>query len=341
MVPAPVSVIIPTYNNGRFLPEAIESVLAQTVRPLEIIVVDDGSTDDTSERLRPYATRVIYRHQANQGVSAARNLGILAASGDFIAFLDSDDVWHPRKLEIQLELFGKRPDLGLLAAAGFQQWPDSRYPHIEGEPEASLRLISWAQLVVKNRLVTSSVMIRTPILKSAGEFDTQMQSSEDRDLWLRVAKRTLIGNLTTPLTGYRDLPGSLSKDAWKAQRGMLRILDKLDQQNAWGKSSLLRRKAYSYAYYSCTYMHNSERSYIQTIVNMAKSFIWYPLPYRRDEVQTAFERPKRLIVTMLRLGRVPPVQYLKMAKREQLRGLDAADRAGEGLALVPKGVCGD
>ncbi len=338
MVPASVSVIIPTYNNGRFLPEAIESVFAQTVQPVEIIVVDDGSTDDTLERLRPYATRISYLYQANQGVSAARNLGLREASGDFIAFLDSDDVWHPRKLEVQLEVFGKRPDLGLLAAAGFQ-WPDSTFPHIRGEPESSLRLISWAQLVVKNRLVTSSVMIRTPILKCAGEFDTQMQSSEDRDLWLRVGKLSLIGNLTMPLTGYRDLPASLSKHAWKAQRGMLRILEKLDQQKAWGKSVLLRRKAYSYAYHACTCMHNNERSYLRSVINLAKSFMWYPLPYRRAEVQTAFERPKRLIVTMLRLGRMSGVQYLAVPKRKQLGGLGSLDRAGEGL--VPTEVYGD
>ena len=310
-----VSVVIPTYNNGRFLIEAIESALAQTVRPREIIVVDDGSTDDTRERLRPYATRVVYRYQANQGVSAARNLGIRIATGDFIAFLDSDDVWHPRKLELQLEVFRNRPDLGLLGAAGFH-WPDSGFPQVDNEPENSVKLVSWAQLVVKNRLVTSSVVIRSPVLKGAGEFDTQMQSSEDRDLWLRVAERSLIGNLATPLIGYRNVPGSLSKHAWNAQRGMLRILHKLDQQNAWGRTGLLRRKAYSYVYHSCVCMHTYEGAYYTSLINVCKSLMWYPLPYGPDEVRTTFERPKRIVLTLLRLMHVlKPAQPLAQ-KRE-------------------------
>src|SRR5262249_43626334 len=90
-----VTVIIPTFNRGHIVTDAIDSVLAQTVPCLEIIVVDDGSRDDTRERLVPYMDRIVYIYQHNQGVSAARNTGVDAAKGDLIAFLDSDDVWHP------------------------------------------------------------------------------------------------------------------------------------------------------------------------------------------------------------------------------------------------------
>src|SRR5712664_3388839 len=99
----PVSVIIPTYNCARFVVEAIESVLAQTVVPTEIVVVDDGSVDDTQERLRSYHGRIRYFRQGNGGVSAARYRGMREAQQEFIAFLDADDVWHPRKLELQLD----------------------------------------------------------------------------------------------------------------------------------------------------------------------------------------------------------------------------------------------
>ena len=99
--------MIPTYNRGHLVGEAVASVLGQTVPPLEVIVVNDGSTDDTRHRLQPYLSHVTYLYQTNQGVSAARNHGIGESRGDFIAFLDSDDVWHPRKLELQLEAFGR------------------------------------------------------------------------------------------------------------------------------------------------------------------------------------------------------------------------------------------
>ena len=96
-----ISVVIPTYNYGHFVTEAVDSVLAQTYRHYEVVVVDDGSTDDTRARLAPYGDRIRYIHQENQGLSAARNTGIRAARGGVIGLLDSDDKWHPRKLETQ------------------------------------------------------------------------------------------------------------------------------------------------------------------------------------------------------------------------------------------------
>ena len=126
MGPASVSVVIPTYNSGQYLPEALESVLAQTVPPLEIIVVDDGSTDDTADRLHPYLNLITYKFQTNSGVSAARNAGLQLAKGDYVAFLDADDVWHPRKLEFQMGILTSHPDLGLLGT-GIVDWPESAY----------------------------------------------------------------------------------------------------------------------------------------------------------------------------------------------------------------------
>ena len=108
-------------------------------------MIDDGSTDDTRERIRPYMSRINYRYQSNQGVSAARNQGLRVASGEFIAFLDSDDVWHPRKLELQLQAFSQQKDLGLLGT-GAIDWPD--YPFTEIIPEYGNRLStnSWSDM---------------------------------------------------------------------------------------------------------------------------------------------------------------------------------------------------
>ena len=110
-----VTVVIPTYNRAKVILRALETAFAQTYRNLEIIVVDDGSTDDTTAVLAPYWERIHYIHQSNQGASAARNRGIQEATGEFIAFLDSDDEWLPAKLERQIELLEARPDLSFVA----------------------------------------------------------------------------------------------------------------------------------------------------------------------------------------------------------------------------------
>ena len=108
-----VSVIIPTYNYGRFIAETIESALGQTLLPHEVIVVDDGSTDETAEVVASFGERVRYIYQENAGVCAARNRGVAASSGDLIAFLDADDIWEPTKLEKQAAKFAD-PDVGLV-----------------------------------------------------------------------------------------------------------------------------------------------------------------------------------------------------------------------------------
>ena len=109
-----VSVVIPTYNYGRYLATAIESALAQTFVPLEVIVVDDGSTDDTPQILETFGNRIQTIRQLNQGAGAARNTGIAAARGEYVAFLDSDDIWKPRKLQMQIARFDADPALGLV-----------------------------------------------------------------------------------------------------------------------------------------------------------------------------------------------------------------------------------
>jgi glycosyltransferase involved in cell wall biosynthesis len=305
---ASVSVVIPTYNSARFVTQAIDSVLAQTVLPLQIIVVDDGSTDDTCERLLPYLQHIQYVRQANQGVSATRNNGVREATGDFVAFLDADDVWHPRKLELQMEVFACHPDLALLGTGSFD-WPTRAFPEVAQDGPAPEERVPWEQLVVKNYLVTSSVVARRAVLLQAGPFDTAMQGPEDRDLWLRVAELAPIANLHLPLMGYRQVPGSVSKQARRCQAGMRRILDKIGERKGWQGRRLLRRKAHGYINHSCAYLFDAAGQRGVALWNLVSSFAWYPLPYRRREVRTAFERPKRLLMILLRLlglKRAPP-----------------------------------
>jgi glycosyltransferase involved in cell wall biosynthesis len=144
-----VSVIIPTYNSAALVTAAVQSALAQTLPPAEVIVVDDGSIDDTRQRLSTYRAR--YLHQLNQGVAAARNHGLREASGDFIAFLDADDVWHPRKLELQIAAIAANPDLVLLGTSVFD-WPIEQPTSVNRA--GIIKPMPWRKLAVKNHLVT-------------------------------------------------------------------------------------------------------------------------------------------------------------------------------------------
>ena len=122
-----VSVVIPTYNRAGCLPRAIDSVLAQTFDDYEIIVIDDGSSDNTSEVLAAYGDRVCVVKQVNQGVSAARNHGIRVARGEFVAFLDSDDEWLPRKLEAQVQYLNSHSDVGFAGCLGYCREEDGTF----------------------------------------------------------------------------------------------------------------------------------------------------------------------------------------------------------------------
>jgi glycosyltransferase involved in cell wall biosynthesis len=301
-----VSVVIPTFNCGRFLGQALDSVLAQSVRPAEIIVVDDGSTDDTAARLAPYRAHIRYVRQDNQGVSAARNNGVDRATGDLVAFLDADDVWHPGKLELQLRALADNPGLALLGTRTFD-WPATAFPALGDRPAGVVRRVAWHDLVVRNEIATSSVVVRRDVLRCAGRFDTQMQGPEDRDLWLRVAELAPIGNLELPLMGYREVPGSVSKRARTCQTSMCRILQKLDAREVWGRRRLLRRKAYSYVHHSCAVLWDAAGDRRTALLACVKSFLWYPLPYGRPEAQVRLERPRRFFAVLLRLlGLKPP-----------------------------------
>jgi glycosyltransferase involved in cell wall biosynthesis len=295
-----VSVVIPSYNSGRFVTEAVDSVLAQRRSAAEILVVDDGSADDTRQRLAGYGGPVRYLYQQNQGVSAARNLGVRVASGELIAFLDADDVWHPGKLETQVAVLERRPDLALLGTETFA-WPVGEMPVANEKADRAVEMVPWRRLAVKNYFTTSSIVVRRAVLERAGPFDSKLQGPEDYDLWLRVAELAQVANLRLPLTGYRAPAGSLSKQADSMSRGMGRILDKLDERSAWHGDHLLRRKARAYCDYSCGFMFAEAGRRRTAAWRLVRSLAGYPLPFSRDEVSRSLARPKLLGLTLWHL----------------------------------------
>jgi len=210
--PSTVSVVIPAYNAGAFIGAAIESVLHQTLPALEIIVMDDGSTDDTRDRLRAYEGRVRYFFQKNQGIGAARNAGISQAKGAWIALLDADDVWHPRKLECQWAVIARNPAAGLIGTDSFDITGDdlelaeecSAPTGLEAEPIPLRRLLETAVFC------PSSVLIRKSCLEAVGGFFTQVQGSEDMLMWWTLAAGFPVFKLRAALTGYRIHAASIS-----------------------------------------------------------------------------------------------------------------------------------
>ena len=192
-----ISVIIPTYNRAGMLKEAIDSVLAQDYSDFELIVVDDGSTDETPQILNGYGGKIKRICQPNKGVSAARNRGIAAASGEFMAFLDSDDLWLPDKLTIQSEFLRSTPDALICQTEeiwirnGVRVNPRERHRKVSGmifERSLALCLVS-----------PSAVMLRRGLFDEFGLFDESLLACEDYDMWLRVSCRCPVYLIETPL----------------------------------------------------------------------------------------------------------------------------------------------
>lgn len=242
-----MSVVIPTYNYGRFLSRALDSVLAQTERADEIIVVDDGSTDDTRHVLARYANHVHAIHQENRGLSAARNAGIARSGGDLVAFLDSDDTWHPRKLELQLDLWRRYPDSGAIGCG--VQVVDSggvairtlRFANAEGEVLDRLRAIALRRRWVGGS--GSGALVPADVLRSAGGFDETLAAAEDWDLWLRIAANHPIRNVDATLASIWDHRSGSFRDFAKMELGQRAVLHKLEHMRAPALDRLTLRQA--------------------------------------------------------------------------------------------------
>lgn len=221
----PVSVIIPTYNCDRYLAEAIESVLQQTYSAWELIIVDDGSMDNTSQVVQPYAARVRYVYQENQGVSAARNHGMQLAQGEFIAFLDADDFFLPHKLAAQVAVFQAQPQLGMVHSGWWRVDAVGKIL-IEVEPWhhiPTLNLESWLRW---KPVLPSAMMFRRDWLDRSGGFDPRFPPAEDTDLVLRLALMGCEADwLRQITTGYRQHEGSAMHKGLPQAKSLAAVID--------------------------------------------------------------------------------------------------------------------
>jgi len=207
-----VTVVIPTYNRAGYICDAIDSVLSQTYKDYEIIVVDDGSTDDTKGILSKYNGKIRYFYQENKGVAAARNRGIKKAKGEYIAFLDSDDIWLPEKLQLQLETLNNHRDYSwaycdrkYVYEGDFKERTHRKYPAYHGNIFDFL----FMDIFVK----TTTVIVKKECFNCVGYFKEELRRSEDYDLFLRLAKKYRIVYIDRQLILYRVHKHSLCRES--------------------------------------------------------------------------------------------------------------------------------
>lgn len=184
-----VSVIIPTFNYAEFISDSIDSVLTQTFKDLEIIVVDDGSTDNTKDILQKYSNKIKYYYQDNKGPASARNMGIKKATGSYVCFLDSDDIFIPNKLQIQIDTFNSisKQNTALLYSnfTSVNKKLNLNIQHYQC-PKFKCHGHALDYLKSHNFINTSTVMIRKDYLYDVGLFDEQLKYLEDYALWLKL-----------------------------------------------------------------------------------------------------------------------------------------------------------
>lgn len=240
--PPRVSVVIPCYNAENYVAATLRSVLAQQACELEVIVVDDGSSDGSAARVEREFPQVRLLRLTNGGVATARNAGIASAHGDWIAFCDADDIWLPGKLAAQFQAMAATPDDCRMSYTAWHVWPS-----VAPEPEAALleRLLAeptggaWAgatgwlypELLLDCEVWTSTVLMHRSVLDEVGRFDPSLRIGEDYDLWLRASRVTRIERVARPLALYRKHVASITRGVQTANyRGQV-VQHALDR---WG-----------------------------------------------------------------------------------------------------------
>lgn len=258
-----VSVIIPAYNHARYIAETLDSVLAQTYPIHEIIVVDDGSTDETPQVLAAYGDHLRVLRKTNEGAAAARNSGLEIATGDLIAFVDADDIWLPHKLESQVRCFEQGAAAGSplgLVHCGMEEVDaggESICQRTDGLAGAvAEEMLLWRRVVILGG--GSGVVMPRKVIQEVGGFDASLSVSCDWDLYLRIALRYPVGFVAGPLLKYRLHGANMHKNIRAMERDMLRVYRKAFASQRGLRR--LRRRAYAnlYAVLAGSYLSNKQ-----------------------------------------------------------------------------------
>jgi GT2 family glycosyltransferase len=224
-----VSIIIPTYNCARFIKQALNSALAQAYTDSEILVVDDGSTDDTKSIVDRYGQKVRYLYQNNKGVSSARNLALSKATGEFIAYLDADDAWYPQKLERQVAFLDANKECGFVHSEISVINEQDEVTHVRFNRETQRQVpqgYCLLDLIKQSHIQTLTVLERRKCIDRIGVFDERLRTHEDYIRWIQIAMAGwAIGYLAEPLAMYRWREGSLMANEIRLNEDLERIFE--------------------------------------------------------------------------------------------------------------------
>lgn len=221
-----VSVLMPVYNGSEYLSKAIESVLAQSYRNFELIIVNDGSTDNSSAIIKDYLIdpRIRYIDQQNTGVAAARNAGISIASGELIALLDQDDIWLPDKLILQVMFMKENPDVGLVHT--YARYINESSEFMDCREIGGDCYVGWCtdKLLMGNGLLALTVLMKSSLLKQCGGFTQSRAPADDWDLWLRISRLASFGFIADVCAHYRLHGRNESRHLLKMKRAEISVL---------------------------------------------------------------------------------------------------------------------
>ena len=255
-----VSVVIPAYNHAKFLKLAIESVLGQTWRDYEVVVVDDGSKDDTPAVAAQFGDRIRYVRQANKGMAATRNAALCHATGEIISFLDDDDVWLPAYLGSVLSEFESDPHVAAVHT-GFQLTSDENGRDF---PTQSVRTVPpqdlYGTLIEGGFFPPSSVSVRRSALDEVGFFDEHLQGYADWELWLRICRDRKFTGIPKVLVKYRIHAGGLSSNVDHMTQDRLKAIGKHfgPPDGVVADWPVDKRRAYAYAYRTAAFEYNMQ-----------------------------------------------------------------------------------
>lgn len=283
-----VSVVIPCYNYAHYLGAAIDSVLAQTWETCGIIVVDDGSTDNTRDVVECYGERVHYVYQTNAGLPAARNTGIRLSPTSFVGFLDADDLWAPEHIARAVEAFSSSPlTCGLVATRGQEIDRDESPLTKVRRDQAFHGTLTVRDIILRTRFSPSAVVARREVFDVCGLFDETLTSSEDRDMWIRIGARYSICLLPDVLVKIRNHSESMSKNADRMKRNTRRVIGKAFRERVVPRWHVLFwLQVLGVNLFQCAWMYRDQGDSIKGVVQMFLSILvwpWFPRPERLNE----------------------------------------------------------
>ncbi|QKY15557.1 glycosyltransferase family A protein [Halorubrum sp. CBA1229] len=268
------TIIIPVYEQPELLSDALESVFQQTYDQFEVVVVDDNSSADIDAVVSEFPNARLVSHEKNLGAGAARNTGVEAARGTFLAFLDADDTWKETKLEKQHRVFEERYDEIGLVYTGFVQYELDgteweRYPEARGD--------IYVDELERDRVhPTSTVMVRRDVLEEVGGFDTDMPSRQDYDLWLRITEHYEVDYVDEVLVDKREQPNSISKDFDSRIEGDLAVFEKVKERAA-DLDFGTRSRIYSYHHHVIGRDYESNGNRRKALKHLGLAIVRYPV----------------------------------------------------------------